>query len=84
MKRNVKYYLIKKNIVGKVENGVPFVFYNYEWTYDEKNIIFDHLYGYDDLEQEDSPYAFGSMSIMDDIKEITEEEMIKIIITLEF
>lgn len=81
MKRDVKYYLINNKTVGKVENGVPFIFYNYEWTYDEKNIIFDHLFGYDDLEPEGSPYGIFSMSIMDDIKEITEEEMIKIVVT---
>ena len=59
-----------------------------EWivkkTFDDKNIVYDYLFGYDDLEPEGSPYGFDSMSIKDDIKEITEEKMIKIVVNMKY
>ncbi|MCC8196542.1 MAG: hypothetical protein LIO49_07070 [Ruminococcus sp.] len=34
----------------------------------------DRLYGYDPSESPDSPYGFGNSSIMNEIREISEEE----------
>lgn len=41
---------------------------------DTKNIVYDKLIGYDPSEPSDSPYAVGSTSVMDEIKQISYEE----------
>ena len=39
-------------------------------------MVMDHLVGYDPSEPEDSPYRFGSMSILMEMDEISEEKAI--------
>ena len=68
------YYLIRERRLGKAQEDGYFLYDNGEWVADERNVIRDHLMGYDP--NDDTPYGFGSLSIMDEIEEITEEEAI--------
>lgn len=73
---NIIYYLIRERRLGKKENDKYFLYNETKWVPDENNLIRDHLMGYDP--GEDSTYGIGSLSIMDEIEEITAEEAIKI------
>ena len=70
----IKYYLIRERRLGKAQEDGYFLYDNGEWVADERNVIRDHLMGYDP--NDDTPYGFGSLSIMDEIEEITEDEAI--------
>lgn len=73
----VIYYLIMQRRLGK-KNGDRFYLYNDgTWVPDEKNVIMDRLMGYDPYD--DSPYGFGSLSIVDEIEEIPEDRAIQIL-----
>lgn len=52
---------------------------NGRWEPDAQREIMDHMVGYDPSEPLESPYGFGSSSVMDEIKKITEEEAFSII-----
>ena len=69
---DIRYYLIRERRLGKVTDQGSYLFVNGVWVEDERNVIRDHLMGYDP--GDDSPFGFGSLSIMDEIEEITEEE----------
>lgn len=73
---NITYYLIRERRLGKKENEEYFLYDKTKWISDERNVIRDHLMGFDP--GEDSTYGFGSLSIMDEIEEIAAEEAIKI------
>lgn len=75
----VIYYLIRERLMGKKDVDGYYLFVNGEWVTDEKNVIRDHLMGFDPNEPSDSPYAFGSMSIMDEIDEIPSDIALKLI-----
>ena len=82
MKENsVVYYLIKNIIVGKREcNGErDYLFECGRWLTDAGSVISDHLVGFDTSEPEESPYRFGNTSVMMEMKEISEEEAMKLI-----
>lgn len=66
------YYLIRERRLGKKEDDGYFLYKDREWVPDVRNVILDLLMGYDSCD--DSPYGFGSTSIMDEIEEISEEE----------
>lgn len=78
---SVTYYHIKDlNMLGKEEDYVPYLYKPEKgWTVDNDNILMDRLMGYDDSEPDDSPYSIGSLSMMELVEEITEEEANKII-----
>ena len=65
------YYLIRERRLGKKEDDGYFLYKDREWVPDVRNEIMDLLMGYDPYD--DSPYGFGSLSIMDEIEEISEE-----------
>ena len=67
----ITYYLINEHKLGKKENDGYFLYKDREWFSDVRNVIMDLLMGYDPYD--DSPYGFGSLSIMDEIEEISEE-----------
>lgn len=77
----VKYYLIcGKRLVKGVTSGDTYIlassayeYINGQWVGMDVNEINDRLVGYDP--SEDEPYSFGNMSMMEEIKEISEEEM---------
>lgn len=69
-----KYYLINDSLVGKMESGGYYLYQDGEWKADDKCEIMDRLHGYDPSEPPDSPYGFGNSSIMNEIREISEEE----------
>lgn len=73
---DIKYYLIRERRLGKKENEKYFLYDKTKWVSDERNVIRDHLMGYDP--GEDSTYGIGSLSIMEEIEEIAAEEAIKI------
>ncbi|MBR3004192.1 MAG: hypothetical protein IKH67_03895 [Lachnospiraceae bacterium] len=77
--KKTTYYLIRDRLVGKREKGSDYLFRDGEWVPDERGVIMKRLIGFDPWEPEDSPYRFGSLSIMDDIEEISFEEAMKII-----
>ncbi len=66
------YYLIRERRLGKKEDDGYFLYKDREWVPDVRNVILDRLMGYDPYD--DTPYGFGSLSIMDEIEEISEEE----------
>ena len=68
----ITYYLIRERRLGKVQDGGYFLFDNGEWKEDERNVIRDHLMGFDP--NDDTFYGFGNAQIMDEIEEITAEE----------
>ena len=74
---NITYYLIRERRLGKKENGEYFLYDKTKWIPDDRNIIKDHLMGYDP--SDDSPFGICSMSIMDEIEEITEEAAMEFI-----
>ena len=68
---DITYYLIRERRLGKAHGGEYFLYDNVEWIPDERNVIRDHLMGYDP--NDDTPFGFGSLSIMDEIEEIPED-----------
>ena len=68
---DITYYLIRERRLGKAQGGEYFLYENGEWISDERNVIKDHLMGYDP--NDDTPFGFGSLSIMDEIEEIPED-----------
>ncbi len=71
------YYLILDKILGKKVNGESFLFENGKWVPDINREIQDRLVGYDPYEDDDF-YGFGSTSVMNEIREISEEEAFRI------
>lgn len=71
---DVTYYLIHERRLGKAQEDGYFLFDNGEWIPDERNVILDHLMGFDP--NDDSFYGFGNAQIMDEMEEITEEQAI--------
>ncbi|MBP3810450.1 MAG: hypothetical protein ILA15_06945 [Clostridiales bacterium] len=61
--------------LGKKEDGKYYLFKNSEWISDTAHEISDRLIGYDPSEDPDSPYCIGCLSIMKEIKEISEEQV---------
>lgn len=68
---DITYYLIRERRLGKAQDGEYFLYDNGEWIPDERNVIKDHLMGCDP--NDDTPFGFGSLSIMDEIEEIPED-----------
>lgn len=73
----VIYYLIMQRRLGKKDGDRFYLYNDGTWVPDEKNVIMDRLMGYDPYD--DSPYGFGSLSIMDEIEEIPEDCAIQIL-----
>ena len=59
MKENAQYYLIKERLVGKKENDLYYLFQDGKWVYDEKSVIMDHLWGYEDISFEEAMKLTG-------------------------
>ncbi len=70
----ITYYLIRERRLGKAQEDGYFLFDNGEWSPDERNVILDHLMGFDP--SDDSFYGFGNAQIMDEMEELTEEQAI--------
>ena len=70
----ITYYLIRERRLGKAQGDGYFLYDNGEWIVDERNVILDHLMGFDP--NDDSFYGFGNAQIMDEMEEITEEQAI--------
>lgn len=79
MMKDTIYYLIYESVIGKKEDDSFFLFSDGGWIPDGGNVIMDHLMGYDPSEPEGSPYRIGSLSIMDEIEEISSEQAMKLI-----
>ena len=73
------YYLILERQLGKKDDDNYYLYKDSKWIPDTYHEISDRLIGYDPSEDFDSPYIIGCQSIMDEIKEITEEQALKII-----
>ncbi len=74
------FYLLKDT--GLIAKGIGYsywFYYNNKWEEDTESIVSDKLNGFDSSEPEDSPYAFGSTSVMDEIKEISYEEAMNLL-----
>ena len=72
------YYLILETVVGKKEDGKYFLFGENGWVPDTGSVIMDRLMGYDPSEPPGSPYAMGSLSVMDEIEEISCEKAMEL------
>ena len=71
---DITYYLIRERRLGKAQGDGYFLYDNGAWIVDERNVILDHLMGFDP--NDDSFYGFGNAQIMDEMEEITEEQAI--------
>ena len=71
---DITYYLIRERRLGKAQGDGYFLYDNGQWIVDERNVILDHLMGFDP--NDDSFYGFGNAQIMDEMEEITEEQAI--------
>ncbi len=80
--KKVVYYLIWERTVAKREKNEEYykdyLFENGRWIKDEEHIIADHLIGFDPTEPEDSPYRYGSTSVLMEMDEISEKDAIRI------
>jgi len=75
------YYKVNDlNLVGKMDD---YVYYIYDkekgWIVDNRHLISDRLFGYDEFEEPNSPYKIGNSDMMSRVEEITEEEANKLI-----
>ena len=81
--KSVTYYLIRDRIVAKREEDEKriedYLFSDGKWVEDVNNVIMDHLMGHDPSEPEDSPYRFGSTSILMEMDEISEKDAMSLI-----
>lgn len=74
-KEKYTYYRVKHNgMIAKKSDWYYWIYENGEWVRDTKSVISDMIHGYDSGEPEDSPYGYGSTSVMDEIEEISYEE----------
>ena len=71
------YYLKDRGMYGRSEDGKYYLLNGKRWEEDKESAIRDRLMGYDPYEPPGSPYGFGSLSVMDSIEEISEEEFRK-------
>jgi hypothetical protein len=82
MKKEITYYYWINDLkrVGKLEQFRPYLYdRNNGWVQDKEHILMDRLFGYDEYEPKDSPYAMGCSDMMDRIDGITQEEAMKLI-----
>ncbi len=71
------YYLKDEHLFAKRDSHFQdFIFRDGEWQQDMDCLVSDKLLGYDQYEDDDSPYGFGSTSVMNEIVEITGEEIL--------
>ena len=73
-KEEIQYYLLYDRIIGKHDETGYYLFRDGEWRPDTECEIMDCLYGFDPSEPSDSPYAYVSTDMLDQIKEITTEQ----------
>lgn len=77
------YYLIHDRVIAKREKdgdyNRDYILREGKWVVDSDHVIMDHLAGYDPSEPEDSPYRFGSTSILMEMDEISLEQATLII-----
>ncbi len=78
-KKEPKYYLICDKTVGKNDSTGDYIFKNGAWEKDTEHLIMDSLMGYDPGEDDASPYKMFNPDIMESIKEISQEEAMKLI-----
>ena len=72
------YYLINSRLLGKKTNDDYYLFLNGEWKKDTEYLIMGKLCGYDEYEEEGSPYGWGSTSVMEEIQIISREEALEL------
>lgn len=76
----MNYYLLKDSgLVARRSGFTCWIYRNFRWNRDTENKVMDKLMGFDPSEPADSPYAFGSTSVMDDVEEISYQEAMDII-----
>lgn len=71
-----KWYLIDNYLLGKSDNNGCFLYNDGVWEKDINRLILDCLIGYDPTEE--GIYALGNTEVLDRIKEISQEEALKI------
>jgi len=75
-----KYYRINDmNLIGKLDDFIPYLHINGKWEVDNNNVLMDRLMGYDVSEPKDSNYKMGSTDMLLRIDEIAEEEALKLV-----
>ena len=77
------YYLIYDCVIAKrdmeADYDRDYIFREGKWVEDSDHVVMDHLVGYDPSEPEDSPYRFGSTSVLMEMDEISFEQAAPII-----
>lgn len=80
--KDTTYYLVYGRIVAKRVSRDDYyddyLFREGKWVKDEDHVIMDHLVGYDASEPEDSPYRFGSTSVLMEMDKISEKEAVSV------
>lgn len=81
--KKIVYYLIHDRVIAKREKDGDYdrdyILRAGRWVEDSGHLIMDHLVGYDPSEPEDSPYRFGSTSVLMEMDEIPVDQAISII-----
>lgn len=74
----IRYYYIRDcKKIGKEDKGEFYLYNPVEgWTEDENSIITDRLIGFDSSKPEDSSSRIGNREIIENIVEITADEVI--------
>jgi len=76
-----KYYLIEDKYLGKQENLIYYLLGKEGWCVDNSGYIAGKLFGYDESD-DDTPYAMGNTDIMDQIREISKDEVNEVLTKL--
>ena len=80
--KEVTYFLIRNKTVAKREsngkNSIDYLFRDGKWVVDSDHVVWDHMVGYDPFEEEDSPYRFGSTSVLSEMDEISRDIAVRI------
>lgn len=72
------YYLVNDLYIYCSKNYVAYSYVCEKWVAcDYTRCISDYLYGFDETEPVDSPYRFGNSAISRQIKELSEDDIIK-------
>ncbi len=69
MNSETTYYKIQDlNMLGKINNDIPYIYKDKQWIVDNDDIIMDRIIGYEPNE------GIGNTDMLDRIAEITREE----------
>ena len=72
-----KFYLISDKRLFCYCEGMAYEYINDKWEEADGREILNRLIGYDPYEPDDSPYKTGNLEILEQIKKLSQEEVIE-------